>query len=68
MQQETPSGEGELWQIRAEIENAERLLSIWRTHAQFHSGTGFGELIKEVAEGYAHQLESLQRALQCTGS
>lgn len=55
-------------EIRAEIENAERLLSIWRTHAQFHSGTGFGELIKEVAEGYAHQLESLRRALQCTGS
>lgn len=54
--------QAEIWQIDVEIEDAMRLLRIWETHAQIHSGTAFGELISDVASGYADRVQSLRRA------
>ena len=53
----------EVSQLNLDIEQIQRLLTIWEAQSKIHYGTAFGDAVRSIANGYAHQLESLNRAL-----
>ena len=56
-----PQQTAEIWQFDLDIEQAERFLRMWKAQANANYGTGFGEAIGSIADGYVDLLASLRR-------
>ena len=59
---------GQDWGLDQEIEQTERLATIWERQAKMAQGSAFGEVITSVAYGYRLQLAALLQARDQTSS